>query len=57
MEVLQKAVPFPSVTVCNTEHLDVMVAERIRRLFTPEEGGSNPVEAAFVVDVDIVVVH
>ena len=33
MEIIQKPVPFPSVSVCNTDHLDLQVVDRIDRLF------------------------
>ena len=33
MEIIQKPVPFPSVSVCNTDHLDLEVVEKISEFF------------------------
>lgn len=34
VEIIQRPVPFPSVTVCNTDHLDLQVVDRLEKVFT-----------------------
>lgn len=42
VEIVQRPVTFPSVTVCNTDHLDLLVVEQLEQLFT--ENSTEEVE-------------
>jgi hypothetical protein len=41
IETVPSSVPFPSVTVCNTGHLDMLVVDRIEKLFEGENSGHS----------------
>ena len=37
VEIVQNPVPFPSVTLCNTDHLDFIVVEKLEKVFNTVE--------------------
>lgn len=41
VEIIQRPVPFPSVTVCNTDHLDLQVVDRLEKVFTVANGSDD----------------
>lgn len=41
VEIVQRPVTFPSVTVCNTDHLDMYVVERLEQFFTDNASASG----------------
>src|SRR5688572_21406915 len=41
VEIVQRPVTFPSVTVCNTDHLDMFVVERLEQFFTDNVSASG----------------
>ena len=47
VEVVQRPVTFPSVTVCNKNHLDMLVVQRMERIFNDNaSAGSSPGETS-----------
>ena len=41
VEIVQRPVPFPSVTVCNTDHLDLLVVDEMERFFSEGDDGTT----------------
>ena len=41
VEIVQRPVTFPAVTICNTDHLDVLVVERLERFFNENNEVAN----------------